>query len=230
MYNNNNRGGIYGNQNNSSNNIYRPPGQNIYQQMNMNNYKQPQGPYQNNYNQGNYNPNLYNQQQNYGNQPQNQNAGPKPFISGFIGRCKISSEDLQTFSESIKEVEWTTNVNYMQAQNIPVRHKLSIQGENRNDVYIPRHRFNDYYLNSNFNPNEIITFIGEVKNTNNKVNEQINKEKNDFLKNNFPTENADLALNDLYKKIGEKRKEVLEKDSNLYRRVENLLPLIKKPE
>lgn len=230
MYNNNNRGGIYGNQNNSSNNIYRPPGQNIYQQMNMNNYKQPQGPYQNNYNQGNYNPNLYNQQQNYGNQPQNQNAGPKPFISGFIGRCKISSEDLQTFSKSIKEVEWTTNVNYMQAQNIPVRHKLSIQGENRNDVYIPRHRFNDYYLNSNFNPNEIITFVGEVKNTNNKVNEQINKEKNDFLKNNFPTENADLALNDLYKKIGEKRKDVLEKDSNLYRRVENLLPLIKKPE
>ena len=150
MYNNNNRGGFYQNQNNN-NNMYRPPGQNIYQQLN-NNYNQPHGPYQNNYN---YNPNMYNQQQNYGNN-QNQNQGPRPFIQGYIGRTMISSEDLQTFSKSIKEVEWTNNVNYMQAQNIPVRHKLVGQGEdnNRNDVYIPRHRFNDYYLNSNFNPNE----------------------------------------------------------------------------
>ena len=226
MYNNNNRGGFYQNQN-SANNPYRPQGQNIYQQMN-NNLKPPQGPYQNNYNQGNYNPNLYNQQQNYGNQPQNQNVGPKPFITGAIGRCKISAEDLQTFSKSIKEVEWTNNVNYMQAQNIPVRHRLSGQGENRNDVYIPRHRFNDYYINSNFNPNEIITFIREVTDNNKKVKDQTVKEKTDFLKDNFPSESADLGLNDLYKKIGEKRKEVLEKDSSLYRRVENLLPLIKK--
>ena len=245
MYNNNNRGGFYGNQQNSSNNIYRPPGQNIYQQMNMNNnYKPPQGPYQNNYNQGNYNNNFYNQQQNYGNQQQNygnqqqnygnqqqnQNTGPKPFISGFIGRTKISSEDLQTFSKSIKEVEWTTNVNYMQAQNIPVRHKLAGQGDNRNDVYIPRHRFNDYYINSNFNPNEIIAFISEVSDKNKRVKEKVNKEKNDFLKENLPTESADLGLNDIYKKIGEKRKDILAKDTNLFQRVENLLPLIKKAE
>ena len=230
MYNNNNRGGFYQNQNNA-NNPYRPQGQNIYQQMNMNNnYKPHQGPYQNNYNPGNYNPNLHNQQQNYGNQAQNQNAGPKFFISGFIGRAKISGEDLQTFSKSIKEVEWTTNVNYMQAQNIPVRHKLSGQGEKRNDVYIPRHRFNDYYINSNFNPNEIVTFIGEVTNNNQRFKEQTTKERDDFLKNNFPTESADLPMNDLYTKIGGKRKEILEKDNSLYRKVENLLPLIRRNE
>ena len=229
MYNNNNRGGFYGNQNNA-NNVYRPPGQNIYQQMNNNNYNQKQSPYQNNYNQGNYNPNLYNQQQNYGNQPQNQNTGPKPFIQGFIGRGKISAEDLQTFSKSIKEVEWTNNVNYMQAQNIPVRHKLIGQGENRNDVFIPRHRFNDYYINTNFNPNEMLTFIGEVTNANLKAKEQTNKERSDFMNNNFPSESATLGLEDLYKKIGQKRKEILERDTNLYRKVENLLPLIKKPE
>jgi hypothetical protein len=78
------------------------------------------------------------------------------------------------------------------------------------------------------NPNEIITFIREVTDNNKKVKDQTVKEKTDFLKDNFPTESADLGVNDLYKKIGEKRKEVLEKDSNLYRRVENLLPLIKK--
>ena len=223
MYNNNNRGGFYQNQNNN-NNMYRPPGQNIYQQIN-NNYNQPHGPYQNNYN---YNPNMYNQQQNYGNN-QNQNQGPRPFIQGYIGRTMISSEDLQTFSKSIKEVEWTNNVNYMQAQNIPVRHKLVGQGEdnNRNDVYIPRHRFNDYYLNSNFNPNEIIDLIREATDNNRKIKEQSLKEKNDFFKNNFPTENSDIALDQLYPKIGKKRKEILEKDTNISRKAQHLLPLIK---
>ena len=226
--NNNNRGGIYyPNQSNSSNNIYRPPNANIYQQMN--NYKPPQGPYQNNYNQNaNYNQNnYYNPQQNYGNQ--NQNTGPKPFIAGYIGRCKISSEDLQTFSKSIKDVEWTTNVNYLQAQNIPIRTKIVGQGENRNDVFIPRHRFNDYYLNSNFKPNEIIAFISEVTDTKKRTKEQYDKEKNDFLKNNFPDENADINVNDLYQKIGQKRKDIIYKDSNLYGKVERLLPLIQNP-
>ena len=224
MYNNNNnRGGFYQNQNNN-NNIYRPQGQNFYQQYN------PQNQYQNNYNQGNYNQNqnFYNQQQNYGNQ--NQNSGPRPFITGRIGRCTISSEDLQTFSKSIKEAEWTTNVNYMQAQNVPVRSKISAQGENRNDVFIPRHRFNDYYINSNFNPNEILAFINEVSDNNKRINDQRAKESNDFMKNNFPDESAELGLNDIYKKIGTKRNDIIAKDSNLYGKVERLLPLIKKPE
>ena len=227
-YNNN----FYGNQNNLQNNIYGRQGQaqNIYQQMNMNNYNnQRQQGYQNNYNQGNYNQNMYNQQNNR-NPPPNQNSGPLPFITGTIGRARISAEDLQTFSKSIKEVEWTANINYMQAQNIPIRTKLIGQEENRNDVYIPRHRFNEYYLNSNFNPNEIIALITEVNDNNNKAKEQTDKEKKDFMRENFPSENADLELADLYKKIGEKRKEILEKDSSLYRRVEALLPLIKKAE
>ena len=72
-----------------------------------------------------------------------------------------------------------------------MRTKIVSQGENRNDVFIPRHRFNDYYLNSNFKPNEIIAFITEVTDTNKRTKEQYDKEKNDFLKNNFPDENAD---------------------------------------
>jgi hypothetical protein len=169
MYNNNNRGGFYQNQN-SANNPYRPQGQNIYQQMN-NNFKPPQGPYQNNYNQGNYNPNLYNQQQNYGNQPQNQNVGPKPFITGAIGRCKISAEDVQSFSKNIKNVEWTSNANYLQVQDINVRTKIMGQGENENKVFMPRHRFNDYYISSNFKPDEIIAFIAEVTDTNKRIDQ-----------------------------------------------------------
>ena len=213
MYNNNNRGGFYQNQNNN-NNMYRPPGQNIYQQMN-NNYNQPHGPFQN------YNQNLFGPQTNQG-------PGPRPFIQGYIGRTMISSEDLQTFSKSIKEVEWTKNVNYMQAQNIPVRHKLMGLGENnRNDVYIPRHRFNDYYFNSNFNPREILDLIQEATNNNRKIKEQTIKEKTDFFKENFPTENVDLNLDELYPKIGKKRKEIIEKDSNISGKAKHLLTKIK---
>ena len=213
MYNNNNRGGFYQNQNNN-NNMYRPPGQNIYQQMN-NNYNQPHGPFQN------YNQNLFGPQTNQG-------PGPRPFIQGYIGRTMISSEDLQTFSKSIKEVEWTKNVNYMQAQNIPVRHKLMGLGENnRNDVYIPRHRFNDYYFNSNFNPREILDLIQEATNNNRKLKDQTIKEKTDFFKENFPTENVDLNLDELYPKIGKKRKEIIEKDSNISGKAKHLLTKIK---
>ena len=213
MYNNNNRGGFYQNQNNN-NNMYRPPGQNIYQQMN-NNYNQPHGPFQN------YNQNLFGPQTNQG-------PGPRPFIQGYIGRTMISSEDLQTFSKSIKEVEWTKNVNYMQAQNIPVRHKLMGLGENnRNDVYIPRHRFNDYYFNSNFNPREILDLIQEATNNNRKIKDQTIKEKTDFFKENFPTENVDLNLDELYPKIGKKRKEIIEKDSNIRGKAKHLLTKIK---
>ena len=230
MYNNNNPGGIYyQNQNNSSNNIYRPANQNIYQPMN--NYKPPQGPYQNNYNQGgNYNQNNYYRptQPNYGNQ--NQNTGPKPFIAGYIGRCKISAEDVQSFSKNIKNVEWTSNANYLQAQNIIVTTKVIGQGENRNDVFIPRHRFNDYYISGNFKPDEIIAFIAEVTDTNKRTKEQGEKEKSDFMRNNFPDERADIGINDLYQKIGQKRKDIVSKDSTLYGKVERLLPLIQNPE
>ena len=213
MYNNNNRGGFYQNQNNN-NNMYRPPGQNIYQQMN-NNYNQPHGPFQN------YNQNLFGPQTNQG-------PGPRPFIQGYIGRTMISSEDLRTFSKSIKEVEWTKNVNYMQAQNIPVRHKLMGLGENnRNDVYIPRHRFNDYYFNSNFNPREILDLIQEATNNNRKIKYQTIKEKTDFFKENFPTEEVDLNLDELYPKIGKKRKEIIEKDSNISGKAKHLLTKIK---
>ena len=180
-----------------------------------NNYNQPHGPFQN------YNQNLFGPQTNQG-------PGPRPFIQGYIGRTMISSEDLQTFSKSIKEVEWTKNVNYMQAQNIPVRHKLMGLGENnRNDVYIPRHRFNDYYFNSNFNPREILDLIQEATNNNRKIKDQTIKEKTDFFKENFPTENVDLNLDELYPKIGKKRKEIIEKDSNISGKAKHLLTKIK---
>ena len=225
-YNNNNRG-IYGNQNN----FYGQGGQNSY--LNNNNYNRQQGNYQNNYNcqQGNcnYNQNFNNnyQQQNYNNQNQQNNNGPRPFISAYMGRILISSDTLENFGRNLKTCKWTNNQNYLQAKNINVKIKMNLQGQLQSDINIPKNRFNNYNLNSNFNMNNFINFIKEVNNNNNETKKQIENEKNNFMRQNFPYEKLDLKREDLYIKIGQNRKDVIKNDSSLYGKVEKLLPLIK---
>ena len=222
FYNNNNRG-IYGN----ANNIYGQQGQNIYSN---NNYNRPQGNYNNNYNPGNYNQNQNNNYNNYQQQNYNQNqqnSQIKPFISGYMGRILISSETLDQFSKSLKSAEWTNNPNYLQARNIQVKMKLSTQGQNRRDINIPRNRFNEYGINSNFNINEFTSFLNNANETIKRQKEQNENEKINFIRNNFPSEKCDLNMNSLYVKIGQSRKDVLMKDSSLFQKVERLLPRIK---
>lgn len=209
IYGNNQR--MYGNQYQQNQNIYQGPS-----------YIPPSGPNARNiYNPGNYQPNNQNQNQN-----QNNN-GPKIFISGTIGRLTISSEDLETFSKSLKSAEWTTNANYLQAKNIDVKMKMSLQGQLQSNIDKPRNRFNDFNINSNFNYDEYQNFIKTVENQNKKIKDDIYKEKNEFLRVNFPNEKPDVSNDDIYKKIRENKKAVVEKDSNLYGKVERLIPLLK---
>ncbi len=209
---------IYGNNQRMYGNQYQP-NQNIYQGPS---YIPPSGPNARNiYNPGNYQPNNQNQNQN-----QNNN-GPKIFISGTIGRLTISSEDLETFSKSLKSAEWTTNANYLQAKNIDVKMKMSLQGQLQSNIDKPRNRFNDFNINSNFNYDEYQNFIKTVENQNKKIKDDIYKEKNEFLRVNFPNEKPDVSNDDIYKKIRENKKAVVEKDSNLYGKVERLIPLLK---
>ena len=214
-----NNQGIYGQ--NQGNNIYRPgPGQNIYQ---ASNYAPPSNYGNNNYNQNIYSPGNYAPNQN-----QNQNInGPQPFIAGKIGRLEISSEDLETFSKSLKSAEWTTNKNYLQAKDLKVGMKLSLKGQLQSDVNIPRNRFNEYNINSNFNSEEFQNFLKNAQEENRRKKDEVEREKNEFLRVNFPNEKPDISDNDLYRKIGEKKKDVIEKDSNLYGKVGRLLPLLR---
>ena len=223
--NNNNNNGMY----NNRNRIYSQGGQNMYPNSNYNrsqpNYPNNNNNYNNpppNYNQ-NYN---YQQQQNRNNQNQ-QNNGPKPFITVNMGRLLITSVTLEDFSKSLKSVEWTTNKNYLQASNIDVKMKQGLQGQISSDIRVPKNRFNEYGINSNFNYSNFSNFIREVINNNNKQKEQQEKEKISFIRNNFPFEKYDIDAKDLYLKIGQNRKDVVMKDSSLYRKVERLLPLIK---
>ena len=223
--NNNNNNGMY----NNRNRIYSQGGQNMYPNSN---YNRSQPNYPNNNNNYNNPPN-YNQNYNYQQQQQNrnnqnqQNNGPKPFITVNMGRLLITSVTLEDFSKSLKSVEWTTNKNYLQASNIDVKMKQGLQGQISSDIRVPKNRFNEYGINSNFNYSIFSNFIREVINNNNKQKEQQEKEKISFIRNNFPFEKYDIDAKDLYLKIGQNRKDVVMKDSSLYRKVERLLPLIK---
>ena len=207
---------IYGNNQRMYGNQYQP-NQNIYQGPS---YIPPSRG-----NAGNiYSPGNYNQLNNYN---QNQiNNGPKAFISGTIGRLSIASEDLATFSKSLKSAEWTTNANYLQAKNVEVKMKINIQGQLQSNINAPQNRFNDYNTNSNFNYDEFQNFIKTVENQNKKVKEDSNKEKNEFLRVNLPNEKPDISIDNIFKKIGENKKAFIEKDFNLYGKVERLLPLL----
>jgi hypothetical protein len=242
FYNNNNRG-IYGNQNQyqPNQNNYSGPGYvppsgtpaTIYGKLNPpnynqqnynqgNNYNQPNYNQGNNYNQQNYNQQNFNQGNNF-NQNQNNN-GPLPFISGHIGRLLISSEDIDTFSKSLRTTEWTNNPNYLQAKNVDVKMKISLKGQLQYDVNSPpRNRFNDYITNSNFNFNEFQNFLKTVEDENKIKKENVDKERNEFLKVNFPNEKPDISNDDLYKKIAENKKGVVEKDTSLYGKCERFL-------
>lgn len=228
-YNNNNQGGPYGNQNN----FYNQPNQNAFPNQNQNNnYRRLSAPgnYQNNNN--NYNPgfnynqnnNNYQQQQNYNNQNQQNNV---PFISINMGRILITAETLDTFLKNLKSTEWTTNPNYMQANNIPVNTKLNLNNRFQCDYTNLPNRFNNYEMRSNFNYNNLINYLTELNNSKNQQEEQKENDRRNFIKNNFPNENPYLNMKDLYVLIGQNRKNVVMKDSALYRKVERLLPLLK---
>jgi hypothetical protein len=212
-YINNNRG-MYGNQNN----MYGQQGG----YPNSNNYgrQQYQYNYQNNYNAGNYNQNNY-QNQNYNNQQNNE------FISAYMGRILISSQDLETFKKSIQSPDWTQNKNYLQAENIPVQIRGSLSGQLQSEIVIPQNRINNLGYNSNFDERNFLDFLAEVNNSNESQKKQIENEKNSFMRDNFPNEKPDLSISDLYAKIGDNKKDVIMKDSSLYRKVERLLPLLK---
>ena len=207
-YYNSNQGGIYGNQYQGNN----------YQNQN---YNRPPGGYPNpGYNQP------YNQS-NYG--QNNQNSGPRPFIVGKIGRNVIASEDLNTFSQSLKNAEWTNNQSYLQAKNIAITMKVGLQNQiHSNDVDIPKNRLNDYCVNLKYNPNDYFDFIRKVEDDNKRKKNEIERERRNFMKSNFPNENIDISNNELYKKIAENKKDIISKDSSLYSKVSNLLPLLKK--
>ena len=105
--------------------------------------------------------------------------------------------------------------------------KFGLKGQIQSEISVPQNRFNDYSLNNNFNYEQFLNFIKTTSDENNRRKEEKEKEKNEFMRINFPNEKADISNEDLYKKIEQNRKDIISKDPTLYGKVERLLPLLK---
>ena len=212
----NNNKPLYGQQNYGGNNYQN----NFYQNQGM----RPN----NNYYNKNQNSNFYNQNQSNNSQNNYNQNDPNIFISGRIGRILISSEDLNTFSNSIKTVEWTKNQYYLQAKNIEVAPTFSNNSNNDNNNFnVPKSNLDEYIISGNSAENDFKTYLAEIEMRKKKQNEEIDKEKSEFIKVNFPNENPYMNVEEIYGKIGGNIKGVVSNDKNLYSMVERYLPYIR---
>lgn len=168
----------------------------------------------------------YQQQPNSYNAPQGSSSS---LISGKIGRIIIAQEDQETFIKSLKSVEWTQNPIYIQSRGIEVKPTFSTGQSNRpgGDRKIPKNCFDQYFLDVSVLDN-YMNYKKEVEERQQKMKEDVKKEREDFIKYNFPNENSNMSLEDIYDKIAANKGGVLIRDNNLYKSVEKHIPFLKK--
>lgn len=221
--------------NNFYNNQYNPQnfnygqGQNFYQNQNMrnNNSYMPNGQ-GSNYN--NYNPNNnMNNMNNNANNNYNQND-PNVFISGRIGRMLIASENVDTFSNSLKAVEWTRNPIYLQAKNIDVAPTFlnNNSSSNQNSNFsAPKCTIDEYMINANSAGDDYRVVLAEIESRKKNQNDEVERAQTEFMRSCLPNENNGMPVEDIYSKIGGNISGVLLNDKGLYGLVEKYLPFIK---
>ena len=201
------------NNNNNNNNFYR----------NHNNQGKNKGITPNNYNR-NQNQNLINNRFMKNNQSgnnQNKKSHPINFIIGKFGKKTVISQDLNTFLKSIKQAEWTTNTSYLMAKDIKVETSFNKLNNNELDNNIPKYSntINKLYLHLNdININDFNNYVNEIKNRKNKLKEDAKKEKEEFMKSNFPNEGK-LDLNTILNRIRNNKKSFISKDQLLYNKI-----------
>ena len=65
--------------------------------------------------------------------------GPQPFMVARFGKKKVISQDLNTFLNSIKQAEWTTNQAYLPAKDIEVKPTFKINQTDNNINNFPKY-------------------------------------------------------------------------------------------
>ena len=145
----------------------------------------------------------------------------KPFIIGKFGKKTVVSQDLNTFINKMKKAEWTTNPYYLVAKDINIKPAFEKNNHKNNDVDIPRYSstVDKLYLHLNpINFNDYMNYVNEIKNRENKLNKEAMKEKEEFLRNNFPNEGK-LDLNSILNRIRNNHKSFISKDQILYNKI-----------
>ena len=145
----------------------------------------------------------------------------KPFIIGKFGKKTVVSQDLNTFINKMKKAEWTTNPSYLIAKDINITPTFEKNEKKENSYDIPRYSstIDKLYLHLNpINFNDYMNYTNEIKNRKNKLNEEAKKEKEDFLRNNFPNEGK-LDLKSILNRIRNNPQSFISKDQILYNKI-----------
>jgi hypothetical protein len=154
-------------------------------------------------------------------------ADGSTFIFSSIGNRTIINEDFNTFQNNLKTNEWTNNSLYKLAINVPISPTFNTKkSKDGLDIHL-QNNFNNYLLNLPSYLDDFNSYVNEINNRNMKINEDIEKNKNNFISQNLPNENPNIDFNSLLNKISQNKSYILSKDHNLYSKVSNLLPLLK---
>lgn len=199
-------------------------------------------------NPSNYNNNLSSQNfisnnnypsQNYTNSPNlnfqknnpNSNINPssRPFIVGRFGKNVIVSQDLRTFANSIKTAEWTNNQTYLLAKDIGVIPSFSTNNNNNNLPRFSSKLDNLYFsLSSNSNIcNDLHNYSREINERKRKLQEEVQKEKAEFIRTNFPNDIGNTSMSMMLDNIKKNKLDFIKKDQILYNKVVQMMPYIK---
>ena len=147
------------------------------------------------------------------------------FILGKFGKKTVVAQDLDTFLNSLKKAEWTTNPSYIMAKDINVKPTFN-KSENSNDEPdIPKYSetVNKLYLHLNeINSNDFLNYIDEVNDRNNKLKQNAKKEKEEFMKLNFPNE-ENIDLSGILNKIKNNHKSFISKDQILFDKIKQAM-------
>jgi hypothetical protein len=155
-------------------------------------------------------------------------ANGATFIFTSIGNRTIINEDFNTFQNNLKSNEWTNNSLYKLAINVPIYPTFNTKKSKDGglDIHL-QNNFNNYLLNLPSYLDDFNSYVNEINNRNMKMNEDIEKNKNNFISQNLPKENPNMDFNLLLNKISQNKSYILSKDHNLYSKISNLLPLLK---
>jgi hypothetical protein len=145
---------------------------------------------------------------------------PNAFIIGKFGKKTVVSQDLSTFLNKIKQAEWTTNTSYLLAKDINIKPIFtSYNSKDDYNISYYANKIDKYYLHLNeINFNDFTAYVNEIKNRNNRLNQDAKKEKQEFIRANFPNEGK-VDLNSILNRIRNNYQSFIEKDQILYNKI-----------
>lgn len=165
---------------------------------------------------------------NIGNNQFNYNQQPLPFITGKIGFWDIAKEDMNTFNNNVRLTEWTNNQIYQNAKDVDITTRLSLNNKNT-PAFNNKQRQSKYdslYLNFSPHLNEFENYKREYNEKAQRIKDEINSQKNNFISRIFQGNVMQYELNmeTILGKIKNEKYNLMVNDPKLSRILKDILP------